>query len=73
MPTKRPNELTPGDHLLVEHMGQEVECKVLRPPGPALDLFGRDMWKVWAERLDIDVEGWLTYGPNVRIVTWRPV
>jgi hypothetical protein len=73
MPEKRVHELTPGDHLSIEFMDGDVECKILRPAGPSLDLFGRTMWKVWAKRLDTDQEGWLTYGPHVDITTWRPV
>ena len=55
-----PAALKPGE--LVDYFG--VTCQVLRLPEQWEDLFGRTMFKVWAERHDTEHRGWLLYGPG---------
>ncbi len=50
-----------GDHF----MGiNKVEAVKLATTEPTTDMFGRDMLRFWAKRLDTETEGWMTFGPE---------
>lgn len=51
---------------------EEIVCRVLGEPVPAVDRFGREMRNVWIEREDTGEQGWYMFGPGAITFTFTP-
>lgn len=52
---------------------EDIACTVLAVPVPAVDIFGREMRKVWIRREDTGEEGWYMFGPGAITFDRKPV